>query len=306
MRDRTCDGTISIGHHIMYNDELLLVQRQKSEQALFLMRELLPLVTPIAHYTGWTEHERWVLGMLLTSCARSTESALLLCAYGQLWDAEVVLRSVAEGTLKSCFILQSQEKFKERIQEYSVDHFNVSLIKDDKKIRDLLEIVGDSEPSKWRPLTDRLLSDHELERLITKYDRKMRRSIESKWGVAGILHSFRHDNDPHTKKFPGLLHNYSLASHIHHADYIGVSIPDERERRDLARRDAIHLAHLSRLISDCFSYFLLRADAGYTYIKADPTPIFGALAKIDAINKAQDEIYEEWMNIEYGIPNQDV
>lgn len=166
----------------MYNDELLAAQRSRSEHALLLMRDLLPLITPVARHPEWTNEERSTLGMLLTSCARSTESALLLCAYGQLWDAEVILRSVAEGTLKLAFILQSDTTFKERIREYSVDHFNISLLKDDKKIRELLSIVQGWSDARWRPLTERLLSPEELNRLATRYDRKSRQSIETRWG----------------------------------------------------------------------------------------------------------------------------
>lgn len=284
----------------MYNDELLAAQRSRSEHALLLMRDLLPLITPVARHPEWTNEERSTLGMLLTSCARSTESALLLCAYGQLWDAEVILRSVAEGTLKLAFILQSDTTFKERIREYSVDHFNISLLKDDKKIRELLSIVQGWSDARWRPLTERLLSPEELNRLATRYDRKSRQSIETRWGVSGILAAFRRDKGPHTGRLPGLLHNYALASHIQHADYIGISIVDDRERREPHRRDAIHLAHLSRLISDAFSYFLIRATSGYTFIKADLAPLRSAANKVAVLREEQGDVYSEWMDIEYG------
>lgn len=289
----------------MYNDELLAIQRDRSEQALFLIRQLLPLMTPVARHPGWTSEERWILGMLLTSSARSTESGLLLSAYGQLWDAEVILRSVAEGTLKFAYTLQTHEDFKQRIHEYSVDHFNVSLLKDDQKIREVLSALGDPDSPQWRPYKERLLPDEQLNDLKKSYDRKARRSIESRWGVAGMLDTFRRSGDPSSQRFRGLLHNYSLASHVQHADYIGVSIPDERERREPARRDALHLAHLSRLISDALSYFLIRLTSGYRFIDEDPEPIRSAFSQIDALYKSFGDVYGDWMDVEYGTKKAD-
>ncbi len=284
----------------MYNDELIAIQRDRSERALFLMRDLLPLMAPVARHPGWAREEQWILGMLLTSSARSTESSLLLSAYGQLWDAEVVLRSVAEATLKFAYILQTHEDFKQRIHEYSVDHFNISLLRDDHKIREVLSALGDTDSREWKPLRDRLLPDEQLDDLKKSYSRATRRSIESKWGVAGILETFRRSGDTTSSRLRGLLHGYALASHIQHADYIGISVPDDRERRDPARRDAIHLAHLSRTISDAFSYFLVRLTSGYRFIEEDPAPVRSALSKIDALYETFGDVYEDWMEVEYG------
>lgn len=289
----------------MYNDEMLLIQRNWSEQALCLMRQLLPLMTPVATHPGWSEEERWILGMLLTSSARSTESSLLLSAYGQLWDAEVTLRSVVEGSLKFAYILQNHDYFKQRIHEYSVDHFNISLLKDDRKIRELLSVAGDPDSLQWRPLRDRLLPDDQLKELKKLYDRTARRSMESRWGVSGILDAFHRSGDGSSVRLRGLLHNYSLASHIQHADYIGVSIPDDRERRDPNRRNAIHLAHLSRLISDSFSYLIMRLTWSYRFIHEDPAPIQLALSQVDALSQRFGDVYQDWMDIEYGAESAD-
>ncbi|MGY0556568.1 DUF5677 domain-containing protein [Lysobacter sp. A421] len=290
----------------MHNDELLFIQRDRSEQALFLMRQLLPLMTPVATHPRWTAEEQWILGMLLTSCARSTESSLLLSAYGQLWDAEVILRSVSEGTLKFAYILQAHDDFKQRIHEYSVDHFNIALLKDDHKIRELLSALGDSGSPQLRPLADRLLPDEKLSELKKSYDKTTRRSMESRWGVAGILDAFRRSGDDSSLRFRGLLHNYSLASHIQHADYIGISIPDDRERRSPAGRDAMHLAHLSRIISDAFAYFLMRLTSGYRLINEDPAPIRSAYSQINALYEKFGDVYQNWMDIEYSDENEDL
>jgi hypothetical protein len=115
----------------MNADALFDLQKIWSESGLALLRELLPLMSPVSRYPEWTREERRTLGELLSACARSSESVLLLCAYGQVWDADVISRSVVEGTLKVMYLLQSREHFKQRHQEYAFD---------------LLDIGRDSEP----------------------------------------------------------------------------------------------------------------------------------------------------------------
>lgn len=167
----------------MYTDVLMQTQHEWSTKALFLVREMLPLMAPVARYEAWSPSERSIVGMLLTASARSTESVLLLSAYGQLWDAEVVMRSVCEGSLKLAYMLQSRESFNERISEYSEDHFQLSLLKDDKKIREFLAVVENPDSPEWKPLRDRLLSEEErvvIEKTTTK-------ARDGQWIVDGDL-----------------------------------------------------------------------------------------------------------------------
>src|SRR6266851_1214508 len=128
----------------MHDDELFNTQREWSGKGLSLMRELFPLMAPVARYERWIKEEQRTLGELVTACARSSESVFVLCAYGQLWDAEVVGRSVFEGTLKFAYLLQSAETFKQRHQEYRHDLFQIALLKNHQKAVEVLAVVPDS------------------------------------------------------------------------------------------------------------------------------------------------------------------
>lgn len=285
----------------MHQDQLLKIEKERSSKALGLMRELLKLTKPIAAHPTWSSEERSLLAMLLTSSARSTESVFLLCSYGQLWDAEMVLRAVAEATLKTAYILQSKDSFHARVVEYSTDHFNISLLKDDSKVRNTLAALGKPNSREWRPLRERLLSEENLNELSLFYDKKARRSIESRWGVGGLLNSLRKDASNRVSGFDALLHNYSLSSHLQHADYIGISLPYDRESRDEEGRDALELAHLSRLISDCFSFMSLRLLSGYLFLDLDLKPIRDGHRRIEDLEKGFGTTFEDWMKVEYGL-----
>lgn len=252
------------------------IEKERSWKALSLMRELLSLSKPIAQDNSWSSEERSVLAMLFIFSARSTESSLLLSSYGQLWDAEMVLRAVVESSLKVAYILQSKEDFKDRITEYSVDHFNISLLKDDSKVRATLAALPDPESITWLPFREMLLSEARRDELNFAYDKTKRRSIESRWGVGGILNSLRQQTGTSQVNFDSMLHNYSLSSHIQHADYIGVSLPYDRESREPINRDTLELAHLSRIISDAFALLVLRITSGYRFLGIDLQPIYDA------------------------------
>src|SRR3546814_15705224 len=88
--------------------------------------------------------------MLLTAAARSSESAILLMAYGQLWDAEVVVRSVFEASLKFAFIVQKREDFDQRFKEYTKDQFDLALMTDAQKARDFLANLADPDAPQWK------------------------------------------------------------------------------------------------------------------------------------------------------------
>jgi hypothetical protein len=94
---------------VIYSNDLHTRQREWAEQGLMTTRSLIPKMAIVSAYPGWQAHERETISFLLTAAARASESAFLLCAFGQLWDAEVLVRSVLEGSLKLAYLLQSRE-----------------------------------------------------------------------------------------------------------------------------------------------------------------------------------------------------
>lgn len=256
-------------------------------------------MAPFAQHPAWEPEEQQTLGMLLTAAARSTESAILLLAYGQLWDAEALLRSVAEATLKFVYITQSRAEFKARMEEYSVHLYKISLLKDDQKVKELLEVLGDPTSREWQPIRDRLLADEERKELSQLYDKATRRTLDMKWGFVGIIDTLKRSQDPAFKSIGGLLHGYAIGSHIHHADFHGIVMPSERSMREPGRRASAHSAHLARLISDAFVYFIFRLSAAYRYIGHDLSAAHQAQSQIDALKKTFGAVYEEFLDAEY-------
>lgn len=282
----------------MYPDELYAIQAKWSESSLLLMRELLPLMKPVAIFDQWTEEQQGTIGALLAASARSTESLFLLTSYGQLWDAEMMQRAIIEASLKFMFLLQSQETFEERFNEYSTAQYELSLLKDDRKVLELLSLLPNQNDKEWQPLRDRLLTDKERERIDTKYEKSYRRSLESRWGFTGIVGNLTR-NDKAFQNLSGLSYGYSVSSHILHADFLGTAMPLERDNREHERRYSIHLAHLSRHISDAFTCLIMRLYTGYRFVEADTSPLEGAVQAINELCTPFHQEYDKWLSVEY-------
>lgn len=267
----------------MESGEKLQAVRSWAEQSLFLLRKLLPLASPIAHHDGWAGDELVTLGYLLTACARASESGLLLVAFGQFWDAEILVRSVTEGSLKFCYLLQSRDAFKQRYREYSHDLFRIALFKDHAKALEVLSCVPDPDSVGWKPFRDRLLSDEELEEFRVAYPPALRRDLEGRWGFARLMGTLSQPGEGQLVGVGGLAHGYALSSHVHHMDYIGASLPFDHASRPPDRRDAIESAHAIRLISDVFTFLVTRLIVGYRFVRCDPQPILEARQEIAAL-----------------------
>ncbi|MDE8743018.1 DUF5677 domain-containing protein [Pectobacterium polaris] len=283
----------------MYTDELFAIQSDWSKNSLLLMRELLPLMAPVALFEQWTKEEQSTIGCLLAASARSTESLFLLTSYGQLWDAEMMQRAIIEASLKFVFLLESREKFKERFNEYSTAQYEISLLKDDNKVLELLSILPNPDDEQWLPLRERLLADEERKRINETYEKSYRRSLETRWGFTSIIGSLTRSGKPF-HGFSGLSYGYSVSSHVLHADYLGVVLPIERDSRGHEHLSAVHLAHLSRHISDAFTCLIMRLYVGYRFVGIDTAVINEAIKKIDDLQVPFREEYNKWIDIEYG------
>lgn len=278
----------------MYTERTFLLQRSWSEAALLLMRDLLPLMSPVGAYSAWSAEQNETLAQILSASARSTESVLLLCVYGQLWDAEPLIRSVMEGTLKFAYLLQSIDTFEDRHSEYAEHLFLIGRAKDHEKSKTFLDNIPSPNAPQWDPIREVLLDDEELAAIRKRFNKEQRRELENKWSFSGLIRSLTCSGDPLFARFPCFAHGYSISSHLLHADYAGTAIPLERDIRSEARREAIHLAHLSRLISDVFAFFQFRLQVGYRFIGQSERDLIPALSRISALLETHGDIGSQW------------
>jgi hypothetical protein len=258
------------------------------------------MMSPVANYPKWEQRDRKTVGYLLSATARTAESTLLLCAYAQIWEAEVLARSTLEGSLKFAYMLQSQEACAERHEEYAEDLYNIALVKDHRKAKDLLALVPDPQSATWRPVRGVLLSDEQFEELSSRYGRAARKELETRWGFTGLIGQLARSADPYFTDITALAHGYAMASHVQHVDFAGAAMPLERDCREPEQRESVHLAHAARIISDCLWFFFLRLSVGYRFVGADRSRLREVANAIEQACAPFGKGYSDWARAEYG------
>ncbi len=194
------------------------------------------------------------------------EGVLELISCGRPWDAEIVLRSGCEATLKILFLSYCDDAEREkRIEEFWV----LSTVDNIRKQRNRAGVRQICNPEERDDNSAFSVSDkYVFEGIIhfsdlaadslPKIGRKQRQRISQKWAFTSMVE----DIDQYLigeKGLPSvtslLLHNYGISSSLIHADETGVGLVYERVERSDEEYLLLHKAHCCRMMSDVLALF---------------------------------------------------
>lgn len=210
-------------------------------------------------YAGLDPLVRFVSAQLFIDCHLSSESVLLLVHAQKEWDADLVSRSIMEGSLKFTFMLGgTPEEVKAKVEEFWHLLPQFSAVKRSERARHFLEEIDDPHNPQWKPIHELIMDTEDIKCFREKYPRKQRQMLEEKWSFSGICKAFAQSGDEGLRKFVHLAHGYGMSSHLLHKDADGVAMVWERYRRQPDRQAAVKLAHASRVVSDVCSFASLR------------------------------------------------
>jgi hypothetical protein len=263
--------------------------------------ELMPLHAALNDVPG-AHHHRRALMVLSTACLGSTGSVLHLVDAVRLWDGELVMRSVVEGSVKFGYLLESERTFIVRCIEYHDALPAITRLRRHTRAAEALKALEQVDDEGVRPLRDLLLSDDELAEINAAYPRETRRKIEQRWGFTALVEAVSKRGRVFGPTARSWLHTYSTASELQHMTFEGASMPLERDRRPNHRRAAIELAHAARLIDDCFHLTFLRVFAIFRFLRRDPRPLFEVELRQGPFLAELAEARREWEQVEYGSP----
>jgi len=226
-------------------------------------------------YQGLPAEVRFVIAQLYIDCHLSSESVLILRQTEKEWDADLIARSVMEGSIKLIYMLQgSTPEIEAKVNEY----WNVlplfSSIRHSEHSKNLLRAVEQPDSAEWLPIHSLVIPEEEVEAIRSKYSRQARREIEERWSFSGICRSFSSSPKGGHKDLVHLAHGYSMSSHLVHKDADGVGMVWERSRRGDACQQAVTEAHAARIVSDIctFANFRLWSLLKATSHPASPLP----------------------------------
>jgi hypothetical protein len=261
--------------------------------------ELVGLMKPVMASDRLTVGQRQTISWLFTACIRASSSALLLVGFERVWDAEILSRSVFEGTVKFCHLLGDPKNAALRFDEYEISLSDIASLADHQKARRLIEIAPGLKDDMAAVLQELILSEEKRAELAARYKRQERRRIQAAWGFSGIVEQMVRNEEGLGDLAAGLLHGYAMASHVAHADYLGIGMVMEREHRPENRRIATHHAHAARMISDQLWYCAFRLLAAYRFIEKPRAEILELMLNESELSELLRNAQTEWYRVEY-------
>lgn len=248
---------------------------------------------------------RFVSAQIQISVSLTSESIFLLILNCKIWDADILLRAVLEGTFKIVYLLMgSPEDQKRKAEEYwNIMPEMARLSRHHRATKILKAIDNEKEMLMLRPIRDLTIDDIEVETLKNKYSRKERQQLAQKWSFSGLSRRFaEHENDKY--KNMGILgYDYGMKSHLIHQDGDGVGIIWDRFRRNEERQDSIEIAHAGKIISDICIFGLFRAGELLIACKQDSSVTLDIYNRYKSLFENISEAGKDWYGIEYGKPS---
>lgn len=109
-------------------------------RANFIIKNTLFKLTPI--YRAEFGNSQDVTVPLFTSLHSTSECIIMLLENRAIFDAEVLFRTVMEGTLKYCYLLDGTTAEKEkRYSEYKYKLYDIARVKDHYRAKEAIEVI---------------------------------------------------------------------------------------------------------------------------------------------------------------------
>ena len=266
----------------------------------FIIGDFYDLCKPIFDYKEKFDCPElvWILGQLCISCHLTSESVLILIGNLKLWDAEILIRSIFEGTIKYLFLsIGNMEERKNKFNEFIKILPDISHLKRHKRITTLLEFANsfpEEEADNFRKL---LLSENDFNEYTKKYPKTLIKKIEQKWSFNEMIKEISTAYSDY-KSLLGFGYIYGMNSHFIHKDGDSINLYLDRFFRNEERQLSIELAHSVREFSDLISMAALRTKVLLSLYNHNSDSIKLIFEKYKDFFGETNIIQKEWRNIE--------
>jgi hypothetical protein len=234
-------------------------------------------------------------------CWSTSESALFLASHGKLWDAEILTRTVLEGTFQALALCLTEPSARSATAEEYLDHMpDISHMRRHRRAGALLKLSSlPLDHPTMRPISDVLLSAEEIATLEAKYPRKQRSLMEERWSLTKLIERVS-SMEGAWKELAAMSWSHMVASPIVHLGGETLQVILDREQRSEERRLAIELAHGSRLVTDQLVLARLRTIGVYHAEGLDLKPIWEQVKEPPEWRQEAEQAYLRWHELEYG------
>ena len=160
---------------------------------------------------------RFIVDELFISCHTASESALLLIRNDRLWDAEIIIRSVSEGTIRLCNLCEGEEHERmDKAKEYWDVIPELNRIKRHDRLSAILAMVEDPSAPEWQPFRDLLMQQADIDAIRSLFPGPQRKQIEHRWSFNELLRSLAASKMTSLKYdvIGALTYGYGMSSHL--------------------------------------------------------------------------------------------
>ena len=196
---------------------------------------------------------------LFTALHSTSESILLLLESRGVFDADILLRCLMEGTIKYCYIMNGDKEEKaKKCEEYKTVLYEMERLADHKKAKEAIEILETFSNNNLKPFEIMILSDEDEKMLSSKYPAKKRNELLQRWSYQSLLKSLANDRKEYEAQL-GTLSTYATTSHFCHFDWTGVSARNQQIKASRDRSDELFdYIHGLRILSNTLSMYIFR------------------------------------------------
>lgn len=179
-----------------------------------------------------------------------TEALFLLVQHDCLWDAEIILRPIAECTVKFGYISSFDETMRiEKVREFWEDLAEINKLKRSNQAKQVIGLTNIDSTF----LIDVILNDTDQTILTEKWTKQLRQRKEQPWSYNEMIKSISENYE--FKEILGLARNFTQSSHFIHADETALGVIADRKNRTTEQKEALMNLHEVRLLSDCVSLY---------------------------------------------------
>lgn len=240
--------------------EYLHMVQEHIELAMGLTNALFLSLAPLYQENHGREQE---VTVPLFTLLHSTSSNILNLVIERmaLHDADVLLRTVMEGTVKYCYLLNGtpEERYR-KYNEYRFMLYDLEQIADHNKAIETLEIFREFDiQNSTLPFEANILPDEQRNIIHSKYSKKAKDELKRRWTYQAMLRSLAESRNEYKAQL-GTLSTYASTSHYAHFDWSGLS-SRLAQLHAVAKEETANydIAHCYRIVSNILSFELIRA-----------------------------------------------
>lgn len=239
------------------DDKLKIISQEASEILYKYLNKVIEVIEE--KQKNIFSNEIFHFQQIVVSCQLTSESICILIGDRKIWDADILCRTILEGTIKLLYMTQGTEQEKEeRFNEFWNLQPHFEKFKKSKKASQLLTVLDKFDDEKFKFVKDMIVNEEEMKEFETKYPRRIRKSLDMRWSFNNIIECLSKE---YIEQIIGLTYSYNFSSNLVHMDALGINIVRERVGRGEYKSEAADLAHAARIINDILNLSIIRVNA---------------------------------------------